>query len=466
MENFNTCAPALNSSGLTQYLKNFIYSKSFVSIIAVICAFSYVSGLNLGCIFALLIIGGLILATSRDITPVSPILFFITFAVSNRDVFGNPLVFLVFVPGVIGVIIRLIRFPVKFSLGVLTIPLILMLSAFILGGVRTENYLPFFESVGSADFGEYMAIVVGLGIGMLFEYLMLRHGFSNEHAPKWFNVKTYIAFMLSLAGVLVGVELAYEKYIVADEFLYMGYGNTNLVGCVLLLSIPAGWYLLAKSNNLPKVIVAIFNLVLLYAFVLMTSSDGCLGVTLVFTVAIAVYTYFVIKPKRRALYLNCVLSIALIGVLGILALSIFKTEYFNELLNKLFSDTGRSNIYEQAFIDFKLDWLFGAGLFYPFIHSPYMQHNYHSSFIHVLATTGVYGLICFVIYLVARLLVLAKNKTHFNFYMLLSFICYEAYATIDTGEFVMTMILVIGTIALTEGVNKLPENELPLKNLV
>ncbi|MBQ9103886.1 MAG: O-antigen ligase family protein [Clostridia bacterium] len=468
MENFNHCKKSYSFTDFLLQLKNFLYTKSYIAVIALICAFSYVSGLNLGCLFFLVIIGSVIIACSKDMSPVAPILFFIAFAVSNRDIFSNPLVFLIFAPAIVALIVRFIRFPIKkFSLGALTIPLILMLSAFILGGVRTENYSWFFENRPSGAFGEYIAIVVGLGVGMLFEYLMLRHGFSGEDTPKHYNPKEYIAYILVLAGILVGIELLFEKYIVNDGALYMGWGNTNLVGCVLLLSIPACWYMLVKSKNIYKVIANSILLALLYGFTLMTGSDGCFGVVLVFSAAIAVFTYFKIKKKYRTAYANAILTVALAIVLTALLLLIFNPERFNELINKLFSDTGRSLLYELAFEEFKIDKLFGVGLFHPFIAEPLGQLNYHSSFIHILATTGIYGLICFVIYTVARIMVVAKKNTTFNFYMLISFISYEAYASIDTGEFVMVMILVVGLIAFVEHINKLPTKEkLPLAKII
>lgn len=468
MENFNTCKRAFSFCAFLQELKNFIYTKSYIAVIALICAFSYVSGLNLGCLFLLIIIGALILACCRDISPVAPILFFITFAISNRDIFSNPLVFLIFAPALIALIIRFIRFPIKkFSLGTLTIPLILMLSAFILGGINTETYSWFFVNKPSGAFGEYIAIVIGLGVGMLFEYLMLRHGFNGKDTPKHYNPKEYISYILVLAGVLVGIELLFEKYIDTDGIFYMGWGNTNLVGCVLLLSIPACWYMLIKSKNINKVIANAILLALLYGFTLMTGSDGCLGVVLVFSAVLAVFTYFKIKKKYRTSYANAILTVALAIVLVVLLLLIFNPERFNKLINKLFSDTGRSLLYEIALEDFKIDKLFGVGLFHPFITSPGLQHNYHSSFIHILATTGIYGLICFVVYMVVRILILTKKNTTFNFYMLISFISYEAYASIDTGEFVMVMILVIGLIAFVEHINKLPKEEkLPLAKII
>ena len=442
-----------------QEFKNFIYSGAYVAIVALCATFSYVSGLNYSFLLLFVLTGSLILVSQRDLTPLFPLLFFISFIFSSTAIFDNYFSLFLFLPAVVSLIIHFIKFPIKkFKVGKLLIPLVLILVSYLLGGVASGNYLTFFQTAPKELMGKYLAIVLALGVGILAEYLVLSQYVDLATTPKTFCIKKYLSYILVCLGLAIGVMVAYEKFIVQTTSVYMGWGNVNLAGYVLLLALPCAWFLMIKSQ---KVIPSIFLIALLLVSVYITNSDGALGVSIMMSLPLAVYTYTKLSPKKKGLFLNVILPLLLAICLVIIAIIIFDYDLFIYLQNKLLSDTGRLEIYEQAILDFKKKPLFGLGVFYPIVNQPLNQFNYHSSILHTLATTGILGLCCWLYYFIARLKITTKRNTPFNFCAMVSFVSYQIYALIDTGEFVMTCILVIGLLLIVEKANE-KESELPL----
>lgn len=452
-----------NAFGLK--LKNFVYGEAFVLAMAIISAFSYVSQQNVEFLLFFSLVGSAMLILLKDLTPLLPVLFCAIFSVSKLEYFDNLSVLFVFAPLVLSLIARIFIHPVKNrKIGFLTVPLLLYFSALVLGGIRTADYLPFIKDIHSPLYGEYLALVLGVGLGVPLEYAVLKNNLRFENAPERFNPKTYFAFVLTVTGLLVGTELFYEKVLLNNPFPRMGWGNVNLSAYILLLAIPACWYLLVSRKSAIKTVFIALALFLLYYFVFLTGSDGCLDLSIAFFVVLTIFTFTQVKKKNRLLYSNIVLSAVLVLSIAIIALKITNEELFFQLFEKMLSNTGRDALYDIAFEVFEKEKIFGAGIFYPLLYPPVGQHNFHSSFIHILATCGIYGIVCFLIYFFARIAVLIRKFDAFNFYMLISFLCYEIYAAVDTGEFVFTVMIAVAIVAFVEKTDSSKRNDetLPL----
>jgi O-antigen ligase len=284
-----------------------------------------------------------------------------------------------------------------------------------------------------------------------------------------------VCYLLTVLGVAVSLEIVLHRYFCSFPDLIanhddLGWNNVNGVGALLLLTIPACWYLITRNKH---VVLSLLSIVIIYTGVFLTKSDGCIGTALVFIPVLALFSVF----RGDNFHKNVLAKIFLVVLLIMVAIAGFaltKTSVksvWDFLILKLSNDTNRTLLYKEALELFKAFPILGVGQGYYnpdgwLITSAVVAYNFHSTFFHVLATMGIVGVIVYIYYFVQRYRILMHNNSAFNLFMFFAFTMYEIYAMVDTGEFnVMPALLVVTlTIIFVEYINeKGNDGALPLQ---
>ena len=456
-----------NSFGLKlkENFQNFIYSTYFPLAVAFFTVFIYFTKMQLAGAFTFCLFAMIVLIIQKDMSPLIPPLFNVVFLFSDLSVFNNPLSFIVFVPLIIGFIVHLVKYPIKkVKFGLYGISLIVMFLSLVLGGVLTKEYLSYFAP-SESWFGEGLSLMIGVGLGMIVEYFILKNGLYNEER-KDFNLKIYFSYTLVFTAIGVAIQLLIMRALNYPRDF--GWGNINFCGYVFMLAVPSAIYLMIKTKHIftySAIILALF-------FVTYVSgSDGALGTMLMFTPLMLIYAYFKLDKKQKQIFFNTYMSTIIIGLILVIAVIIYDGSKVNTIIKHIvdhfFNDTGRTPLYKMAIDAFKENAIFGLGIFYPIKYTlgkPILV-NYHSSIFNTLATTGLFGMVALIFNYFARAKILMKNNSLFNSCAFFAVAMYIAYSSVDHGEVTMLLILVTGILAVTEKLNASEKSKLkPLLN--
>ena len=444
MANKNASALKLKAN-----FQNFIYSFYFPLAVAFFTLFIYFTKMQLAGIFTFCLFATIVLIIQKDMFPLIPPLFNVVFLFSDLSVFTNPLSFIVFIPLVIGFIIHFVKYPLKkVKFGLYGISLIFIFLSLALGGVLTSEYLSYFNPSASW-FGEGLSLMLGVGLGMIAEYFLLKNGLYNEER-KDFDVKSYFSYTLIFTAIGVALQLLLMRALNYPRDF--GWGNINFCGYVFMLAIPSAIYLMIKTKHIFTYLAIIL---VLFLVTYISGSDGALGTMLMFTPLIVVYAYLKLNKKQKLIFFNTCITL-IIALLIIAIISLVFSDFIVYYVQKHFlNDTGRSPLFMMALDAFKQNPLFGKGIFFPIKNTlgSIILVNYHSSIFNTLATTGLFGMLALVFNYFARAKILMKNNSLFNSCAFFSIGMYIAYSSVDHGEVTMLLIMVTGILAVTEKLN-------------
>ena len=446
-----------------QKLSKFFYGKYYPLYLAMFTAFFYVAKLPVVGLGFLVTVAIITLICFRDLLPFMPLPMMVMQCMSDLTFFSNPIAIILIALAGIALITHFIIYPVqKIKLGKLFYPLIFVNIALFAGGLFSPYVISYANGLSSS---------ISVGILTLVVYLL----FSNYYCPpKDFDYKEHFLYYLAVCGALIAVELIFHTYQVSINLIKqydMGYGNTNIVGAALLITTPAIWYFVAKAKN---ILPPIFGLILSYAGVYLSKSDGSLMLSLL---CLPVIVYFVLKhvnQKRR----NHLIKGGLIFLMVVtVALIVICTKH--DLASTIISylkafklDSGRTPLFIEATQLFFKYPIFGVGLGYsnpnstiPAVdgHIIAYLYNFHSTFFHTVATMGVVGLVAYVIYYIARYKILLKKCDFYRITAYLSFTVMQCYGMVDACEFHALPLLMFCTLlhVTTEKAN----NEQQIENL-
>lgn len=418
---------------------NFFYSNSYPIFLALIAMLAFCFNLGLLGFTIFIFCACLNLLLIKDLTPfISPVCLFL-FCFSNLNVINCFYFYFLCSVCAVCLVAHFYIYPVKFYVGNLTLPLIIFSIALFMGGIFspfTSNYLNGF------------AVTFSTGPVILLIYTI----FSNYiEPPKNFNLKQYISIVLVLSAVTASISMFYLISI-KDIFFHSGlldlkWGTSNTVASLLLFTTPCVYYLLTKS----KYYIHYYLLIAFYLFMLILSgSDGCLGIFLLFSPFLLLISFISLDKSKKNRFL--IISSAFFLLVVLFSYYFLKDFDFNSLLNT--DDSGRNYLYERAVILYKKYPIFGVGLGYydsskyHISLSAFRQFNFHSSILHVLATSGTFGILAYSYYLFARVKSLS-GKCRFNLFALTSFLAFQGYALIDVSEFCLFPLLSHITLLIT-----------------
>lgn len=420
-------------------IKKFISSKIYPFLIGVICYFSWANNLAMIGLSILTLFLVVTLITQSNTFYCLPILLMAFYMFPNfktQYYFAGIHLGLI----VLAIFFNIFAYKRKIQKDKLYYSILGTFLAGIIGGIiyttMTYGFLKYFKDVLFMFF---------LTISFAGGYLFLNNTVSLENLK--IDYKKYFAIsILMVALLLIAQMLTYYLRVenipdaIANKTLRLGWGNTNTLAAIFMMTIPFTLYLSScyKYGAFFSVLAFVE-----YTAIWITHSRGCI---LISTPILILYLlYLIIKTKnvnRYILIANMVifLSAALIFVI------IFKDkfyEYFGKIFQKGFDDSGRFGLYKEAWDLFKKHFIFGTGYYYKTDQTKSFMYMFHSTPLQIAANLGIIGIIAFGYFYFQKYLILIKNlKCPMGVAMLVAILSLELYGLID-------VMLVVYYIAIT-----------------
>ena len=233
--------------------------------------------------------------------------------------------------------------------------------------------------------------------------------------------KDYFAWVLFFLGLCTSGQLL-EVYLrgnvivdgqIVRMYISFGWGTYNNLGVMLLVSMPGAFYLATVRKR-----AAIFNLFgnFFYLCVLLSNSRTCM---MAGAVVYFICMYFVLREKKNYRQNFGVFLTALILVfIFFLVFNDLVTKIFKELITIGAYDSGRWGIYDRGAAQFFSSPIFGKGFFASDAYDWWevagvnlLPPLWHNTFIQMLASCGVVGLLAYAYHRVQTFWHFVKNPT-------------------------------------------------------
>lgn len=435
----NTIVAPENKNAFSK-LKKFAYSDLYFILLAAIVVVGWSSKISALGFFALVIVSSVMLVVLDDILPLFANVFFAPLMLYSDNINDYLIVWPIFIPLVIAVIIFVItNFKnQRFKFGKMFIPQLLVSVALLIGGVGTvskEGYLSAFP------------VAFVLGFGVLICYVIASHYLKVDEKrdyPLIFSkAMMYLGIAVSIQMIIALAQntIPYSEWDV--NALNLGWGNRNNAATILIITIPLTIYL---STRYRKSILYLLFASLQIFCLFMTISRGAIIVGLIEIVLALIIA--VIKAPNRKLYLYSLLVGFIITLIAYLA----SMSEFNQIISATFKYldwVDRKDLYSEAALLFKAHWFIGVGVGYIGTNYEIAALNFyyfHSTLFQVIACMGIVGVIAYVVYYVYRFGTLFRNiRNAYSLFTLVAWLGFEAFSMMDTGTFVPfpNMILII-----------------------
>ncbi|MDD4839230.1 MAG: O-antigen ligase family protein [Clostridia bacterium] len=349
---------------------------------------------------------------------------------------------------IIGMIIHLIRFKPSFlflkpnKIKGYTFAVLLILPVVALGGVTMTNR-------NGIVFFAIALCSIAISLMYLFFYATTNNGQKDE-------MLKIIIRTIMVMGALICVQMltiAFKagsleaiKIVIDRRQFALSWAHPNNVAILLALSIPMTLYYATKLKKTPIFPIALA--ILEFAIMLLTTSRGPILFTAVALPIIAVFVF--IKAKNRK---QVGISFGICILLAVAFVVVFKDtiqDLFARFLELGLSDNGRFDIYREAVSLFKTAPIFGIGLDYGFgIWGTYQFYWFHSTIFQILASFGIFGVLCFAYFFFARYRAFLIKPSTAKLAVLAGLLLMEAYGMVDivffnSYTYIIMMFLCLG----------------------
>lgn len=392
------------------------------------------------------------LITSDNINNIIPFIVFVPFMFARPI---DPLTIPVMIYAacgclVIGLIIYLIRFKPKIKLGTLFFGLCALGLGMILGGINIKS-----------DYRLYQFLLMFfIVIIFLVTYVFF---ISSSKKVEFTN----IAFLITLLGVFISCQtIIYYLFdcnlieAIELKLVKVGWGISNNIALMLLMTIPFTWYLCMKTNKYEFLfylaLLLIQSIVMIFTF-----SRGGIASFIVEVLTILILSFVLLrKEKTKLIKYFIILSIILLTISAVtVSIFIYNKEIFDKIITTLTSVdletlNGRIEVYKIALSDLKDNLLFGKG----FLYSMFIENNSvdeymwgHNTIIQTLSTTGIFGTIGILYHFFEKYFVLFKKINFEKVILILAFAGSGLYGLMDVSYyFINYMIILIVLFVLCE----------------
>jgi len=208
-------------------------------------------------------------------------------------------------------------------------------------------------------------------------------------------VKLYKAghlFRLSASGSVIGI---------LETWMYLPWGVSNMIGAVVIMSIPSAIYLACSRKHCVFYYISSF-LFLLCAFITMGRTSMVIG-ALAFTAGVIICSFF--NKNSFACHIVNIAGILTLG--GVILLYFLRSGYVSNVLERILSffrlnqDGGsRLKLWKLGISDFQAAPIFGYGLINPNGSAANDYSNmYHNVIVQVLASLGIFGILSFAVHI-------------------------------------------------------------------
>lgn len=451
--------------------KTFVYSKFLPVLICLVTLLFWVLDWQMVGFGILVAIACFLLLTYDDFLPVIPLLFMIPMCFRDsaiafqRDFTASIILFAVLF---VFFIIHFIKYPLKkLVVDNFFFVTLLVFATLLLTGVFAGKFEHYFDALDIMLISGAMPVVIHF-------LLTNKINFStNINHRRYFCVCLLSAISLSCLQLLLAcikIKFYFNEISgsVPGAFCWT---NSNNIASLCLLAIPVCLYLMISSKNW-WIYLAV--LILSYACIYISGSDGVLATILCFTpfLLILFYKHSHVKTKK---YLGP-LYIILFSVATLLLayIVLFNLENGLAYFKRHSSGTGRVYPYTFALENFLQYPLFGLGLGegkYALDNTMCDIYNvskivyngfYHSTFMHILACCGIVGIAVYVLYYIKRIKLLGANDTVLGKFALFAFAMFAVYSMIDTNEFNIVLLYMTTMITVIGSLNKKGNGDKPL----
>lgn len=410
--------------------KGFLYSD-FYLVLLVTCVFlCWQLHLDIVGMSLLVCIFSAIMCFSRDATPVIPIAIGFMLVISKNHgaefvVENIPVIFVLVIMVAGSIAVFLYRNKIKFTLGKQFWGLFLMSVALCLGGVLYDVNLTL-KSLPS------VLSIVGC---MLGAYLV----FNNiiKHDARYFaKIMLYTGLLLALQTFSFYFNGEYTfNTLLSHKLLKVGWGVSNSIGSLLLLTIPMTLYLVMRTR------IPVFYVIMFFVQCLTLLLTLSRGAILMGIIGIPIALIFAcVDAKSKKTVIGMVVFMLIIGV--ILVFLQFK-DNLNVIIQKITrkSDSGRLGLYIEGFYDFLKSPIFGLSMYgreaYDYASNIFDVHWYHCTAVQYLANAGAVGFGAYLLHLVLKYKMFLKRGkgTSLRKFLFLGILMWSGYAFIDVGYF-------------------------------
>ena len=209
---------------------------------------------------------------------------------------------------------------------------------------------------------------------------------------------------------------------------------------------------------------------LLYVIIILSRSDGALGVAVLFTPFLIFISYKPLNKANKRYFIN----LTFIAIIGFCLAGLYLeftgklAELLQKYANSKTGDSGRTQLFKNALNVFIENPIFGGGMGY-YNDMSYESHtilrnfSFHSTVFTVLGCMGVVGVLAYVYYFYARFSIITEKNTTFNKLIFIGFAMFEAYGLVDTCEFsAIPQMITLTLIILITDMTNLKGERLPL----
>ncbi len=292
----------------------------------------------------------------------------------------------------------------------------------------------------SHDTGKGVGFGMGLAVAFLFFYFLFAY-----FMPHTAKTRDLVMKCAALTELLLALQtlVIYQKYAVIENghvlkhTLVNGWGTNNSLGGMLVMMMPACFYLAAKKKyGLIYFFIGLFGYVA--AILTMSRNAWLIGTA---TLVLSFLCFLIFSPHRRR-----VGFISLVTVIGIAAFAVaFREElavvFWQNIQNGL-SDNGRYDIWRYAYDQFLSAFWHGTGFYdsYPpvgdwqFEVFPYLVHN---TWLQMLASCGIVGFGAYLLHRLVSTVTSLRKLTLFRLFAGLSVLALLLMSLLDVYLFLV-----------------------------
>ncbi|MBQ7357813.1 MAG: O-antigen ligase family protein [Clostridia bacterium] len=432
---------------LDNVIKNKIFNFIYTPLLCLLACLIVVCEVEIyGAAVMVLIAAAMLVVSSRLTDAMLPVMLLSVFVTKLYDLLGNDeyraqlfQIIWVAVPVVAAVIFHFVYYRKPFVIGRSFWGLCGISVALILGGVGT---LPAEDYFSGALF-----YVLGLGVGMMAFYLLVKSQWSEDENCELLRVMYIMGLFASFCIVMFYVR-GWDEFISTREFLW--FQSKNNLSTFLMLAMPFPVFFAVKNP------LHMLSTLVMYICMIFSGSRGGLlmGTVELFIILLAYVILYPHNLKQRIIaiassvvfgcaVLCCIPLIArLNGVSGDSGETIFN---ISELIEKLKGylvreDEVRFRVLQRTGDNFKSNPLFGVGMGYRgnediWSSKAGAMNWYHMWFAQVFAGLGILGVLTYGYQLVDRIIIFFKNRNNLTLTLMLSYIGLFLMSQVNPGEF-------------------------------
>ena len=420
-----------------QKRNGFLYSDLYLWLLTAIVVCAWYFGQTILGFITVAFIFVMVMCLHDDVTPALPVLAMFTFMIPEQSA-QDPMLFItenfVMMAVLLGlVLLSMVVFFVanrrKFRFGKQFIGLAVGAVAFLCSGLLYDIEV-WKVSVASVAMFVFIIFVV---------YLISVNGMAGG-VPRQYLAKIFLH-----VGLIVAIQTALFyllseepfEFLIMTKALRLGWGLSNNVGAILLMSMPLTLYLVVRED---KTIFHTIYYMLLFVIqllaLIMSLSRGAMVSAVIGIPVCMIYACIFAKNKGK-LFVS--FSIVIVLVAALLAwqwenVLLVIEEYTIVGSDGAIQDSGRFKIYMKAIEDFLKSPVTGLSPFHmvdPLAGelSPYW---YHCTPLQCLANAGIFGAIGYIVHLISKYRVLCNRKARkINRFILIGVLMWSFYGLLD-----------------------------------